>query len=194
MRAIDARIQGRWLRRRGLRGRWITVYVHRYGGQESTERLHSHPWAVAFEVVLRGRLLEVVGVQGNSPRRRGFLSVGMYRRGKDRLSAFGEQAGFTVRVESVICMLGADELYARTAAKPEVVLGFKVSSTAVWRPGPVVLRRSRDGKEPGSGSRCSTSWRVSGNRPALPRHAPSCYPTQQPIRLRWPRIGSEGLT
>ena len=49
----------------------------------------------------------------------------------DRLCAFGEQAGFTVRVESVICMLGADELYARTAAKPEVVLGFKVSSTAV---------------------------------------------------------------
>ena len=42
MRAIDVRIQGRWLRRRGLRGRWITVYVHRYGGQESTERLHSH--------------------------------------------------------------------------------------------------------------------------------------------------------
>ena len=131
MRAIDVRIQGRWLRRRGLRGRWITVYVHRYGGQESTERLHSHPWAVAFGVVLRGRLLEVVGVPGNSPRRRGFLSVGMYRRGKDRLSAFGEQAGFTVRVESVICMLGADELYARTAAKPEVVLGFKVNSTAV---------------------------------------------------------------
>ena len=81
MRAINVRIQGSWLRRRGLRGRWITVYVHRYGGKESTERLHSHPWAVAFGVVLRGSLLEVVGLEESSPRRRGFLSVGMYRRG-----------------------------------------------------------------------------------------------------------------
>ena len=81
MRIIDVRIQRSWLRRRGLRGRWITVYVHRYGGQESTERLHSHPWVLAFGVVLRGKLLEVVGAEGSSPRRRGFLSVGMYRRG-----------------------------------------------------------------------------------------------------------------
>ena len=80
MKAINVRIQGSWLRRRGLRGRWITVYVHRYGGKESTERLHSHPWAVAFGVVLRGRLLEVVGLEESFPRRRGFLSVGMYRR------------------------------------------------------------------------------------------------------------------
>ena len=81
MRAIDVRIQGSWLRRRGLRGRWITVYVHRYGGQESTERLHSRPWVVAFGVVLRGRLLEVGGAEGSSPRRRDFLSLGMYQRG-----------------------------------------------------------------------------------------------------------------
>ena len=80
MRAIDVRIQGSWLHRRGLRGRWITVYVHRYGGKESTERPHSHPWAVAFGVVLRGRLLEVVGLEESFSRRRGFLSVGMYRR------------------------------------------------------------------------------------------------------------------
>ena len=80
MRIIDLRIQGSWLRRRGLRGRWITVYVHRYGGHESTERLHSHPWVLAFGLVLRGRLLEVIGAEGNSPRRRGFLSVGIYRR------------------------------------------------------------------------------------------------------------------
>lgn len=80
MRAIDLRIQGSWLRRRGLRGRWITVYVHRYGGKEGTERPHSHPWAVAFGVVLTGRLLEVVGFDESCPRRRGFLSIGMYRR------------------------------------------------------------------------------------------------------------------
>ena len=80
MRAVDVRIQGSWLHRRGLRGRWITVYVHRYGGQESTERLHSHPWVMAFGVVLSGRLLEVVGTEGRPPRRRGSLSVGMYRR------------------------------------------------------------------------------------------------------------------
>jgi len=80
MRAVDVRIQGSWLHRRGLRGRWITVYVHRYGGQEGTERLHSHPWVLAFGVVLSGRLLEVVGTEGWEPRRRGFLSVGMYWR------------------------------------------------------------------------------------------------------------------
>ena len=80
MRAIDVRIQGSWLHRRGLRGRWITLYVHRYGGKESTERLHSHPWAVAFGVVLSGRLLEVVGLEESRSRRRGFLSIGMYRR------------------------------------------------------------------------------------------------------------------
>ena len=81
MKSIDVRIQGSWLHRRGLRGRWVTVYVHRYGGQESTERLHSHPWALAFGIVLRGRLLEVVGTDGSAARRRGLLSVGMYRRG-----------------------------------------------------------------------------------------------------------------
>ena len=81
MKAINVKIQGSWLHRRGVRGRWVTVYVHRYGGQESTERPHSHPWVVAFGMVLRGNLLEVVGAEGRSPRRRGFLSLGMYRRG-----------------------------------------------------------------------------------------------------------------
>ena len=80
MKAINVRIQGSWLHRRGLRGRWATVYIHRYGGQESTERLHSHPWSFAFGVVLKGRLLEVVGEDVSPPQRRGFLSVGMYRR------------------------------------------------------------------------------------------------------------------
>ena len=78
MRIIDVRIQGSWLRRCGLRGRWITVYLHRYDGEESTERLHSHPWVLAFGVVLRGGLQEIVGAKRSSPRKRGFLSVGIY--------------------------------------------------------------------------------------------------------------------
>ena len=80
MKAINVRIQGSWLHRRGLRGRWVTIYLHRYGGQESTERLHSHPWVVAFGVVLRGTLLEFVAAEGSAPRRRGFLSLAIYRR------------------------------------------------------------------------------------------------------------------
>ena len=80
MRAVDIMIQGSWLRRRGLRGRWITIYVHQYGGRESTERLHSHPWAVVFGVVLRRRLIEVLGTENCAPRRRGLLSLAMYRR------------------------------------------------------------------------------------------------------------------
>lgn len=80
MKLINVRIQGAWLHRRGLRGRWLTVYMHRYGGQESTERLHSHPWLVAFGVVLRGKLLEVMAAEDNAPRRRGVLSVGVYWR------------------------------------------------------------------------------------------------------------------
>ena len=49
------RIQGRWLRRRGLRGRWITVYVHRYGGQESIASLctSSQPWNTSARPVKR---------------------------------------------------------------------------------------------------------------------------------------------
>ena len=80
MKLIDVRVQGAWLRRRGLRGRWLTVYMHRYGGQESTERLHSHPWLVAFGVVLRGKLLEVMAAEENAPRQRGFLSIRVYWR------------------------------------------------------------------------------------------------------------------
>lgn len=80
MKAIDVKVQGSWLHRRGLRGRWVTLYLHRYGGHESTERLHSHPWKVAFGVVLRGSLREVVGAAASAPRQRGFLSIGIYRR------------------------------------------------------------------------------------------------------------------
>ena len=80
MKMIDVKIQDTWLRRRGLRGRWVTVYLHRYGGREGTERMHSHPWVLAFGVVVSGRLMEVVGTEGSAPRRRGFLSVGVYRK------------------------------------------------------------------------------------------------------------------
>ena len=79
MRVVDVEIQRAWLSRRGLRGRWITAYLHRYAGREHTERLHSHPWALAFGVVLKGRLCEVIG-DSQRPRQRGFLSVGVYRR------------------------------------------------------------------------------------------------------------------
>ena len=86
MKVIDVRVQGSWLWRRGLRGRWITIYVHRYGGQESTERLHSHPWVVAFGVVMQGSLIEVVGAEQSAPRRRGLLSFGVYwRKTKHRI-------------------------------------------------------------------------------------------------------------
>lgn len=79
MRVVDLRIQGSWLRRRGIRGGWVTACLHQYCGRESTERLHSHPWALAIGVVLKGRLVEVIaGCQ--IPRKRGFLSIGTYRR------------------------------------------------------------------------------------------------------------------
>ena len=60
MRYIDVNVQNGFLRRRGLRGRWLTVYFHRYGGAEVTERLHSHPWRYCFGVVLWGKLRELV--------------------------------------------------------------------------------------------------------------------------------------
>ena len=81
MRVVNVKVQDSWLHRRGIRGRWVTVYIHRYGGQEKTERFHSHPWMVAIGVLLRGNLLEVMGDKGSPPRRRGALSVGLYRRG-----------------------------------------------------------------------------------------------------------------
>ena len=41
--------------------------------------------------------------------------------------------GFSPLMTFLICLLGADESYARAAQKLEAVLGFKVSSTAVQR-------------------------------------------------------------
>ena len=79
MRTVNVKVQGNWLRRRGIRGRWVSVYIHQYGGQEVTERLHSHPWLLAFGVILKGGLTEIIGEEGKCRRRR-FLSVGMYSR------------------------------------------------------------------------------------------------------------------
>ena len=41
--------------------------------------------------------------------------------------------GFSPLMTFLICLLGADESYARAAEKLEAALGFKVSSTAVQR-------------------------------------------------------------
>ena len=47
MHFVSTRIQKGYLRRIGIRGRWLTAYIHRYGGrQESSERFHQHPWRV----------------------------------------------------------------------------------------------------------------------------------------------------
>ena len=126
MKAIDVRIQGSWLHRRGLRGRWVTVYVHRYGGQESTERLHSHPWVLAFGVVLRGRLLEVVGGETSSPRRRGLLSVAIYRRGTlhriedgDALTVFVGLLRTQVRIERAAEVRTAEGFCHYTEIQPD---------------------------------------------------------------------------
>lgn len=78
MRYIDIRIQEPFLRRRGFRGRRVTCYLHRYNGMESTERFHTHPWALAVGIVLRGWMYEAVGNEGT--RCRNPLSVRWYTR------------------------------------------------------------------------------------------------------------------
>ena len=81
MRRIDNIIQNGFMRRRGFRGRWLTIYLHRYGGKaESTERFHAHPWRWAFGLVLSGRLVEDTGALGLSRRAvRRPLSLAKYR-------------------------------------------------------------------------------------------------------------------
>lgn len=82
MRRLSLSIQKGWLHRKGWRGRWITSYLHRYSGVESTERFHTHPWRWAFGIVLRGRLVEVLQTKGEvwvaRSRERTFLSVAFY--------------------------------------------------------------------------------------------------------------------
>ena len=53
MKYIDAKIQGNFLWRRGIRGKYLTSYLHIYGGDsERTERFHNHPWKYAVSIVL----------------------------------------------------------------------------------------------------------------------------------------------
>ena len=59
MKYIDVKIQNDWLHRRGFRGRWLTIYLHRYGGaSESTERFHAHPWRWAISFLFKGSFRE----------------------------------------------------------------------------------------------------------------------------------------
>ena len=77
MRSLDLSLQQGWMRRAGVRGRWVTAYLHRYAGKtESTERLHTHPWRLCLGIVLRGWLEEAVGEGEINVRR--FLSVRFY--------------------------------------------------------------------------------------------------------------------
>ena len=81
---ISTRIQKGYLRRIGFRGRWLTVYWHRYGGRpEKSERFHQHPWEWVVSVVLRGYLWDATPVQPDPPFSRRMGSVAVYRRGQE---------------------------------------------------------------------------------------------------------------
>ncbi len=56
-----------YMRRWGLRGGLLTVYVHRYAGGDTNERMHNHPWRRWFSFVLRGYLIEARDVHGRCP-------------------------------------------------------------------------------------------------------------------------------
>lgn len=49
------------MHRRGIRGKYLTVYYHKYSGKdESTERFHLHPWRWAISFVFRGYYVEEI--------------------------------------------------------------------------------------------------------------------------------------
>ncbi len=62
MRYISNNVQNGWMLRRGLRGRWLTVYLHHYpaGCSEKTERMHNHPWKYSISLLLKGRMTEQI--------------------------------------------------------------------------------------------------------------------------------------
>lgn len=92
---IDVDIQDGFLRRRGWRGKWLTVYWHRYGGmRERSERFHCHPWRFAVSVVFGGWLDDELLIysteycQQAESRMRGPLSVSFYgSRDRHRIAA-----------------------------------------------------------------------------------------------------------
>ncbi len=60
MAIISIDIQNGFMLRRGWRGKWLTLYHHRYNGhQEVTERSHDHPWHYVASLVLCGRVVEI---------------------------------------------------------------------------------------------------------------------------------------
>lgn len=77
---IDADIQDGFLRRRGWRGRWLTIYHHRYSGEkEKTMRFHRHPWKWSISIVLRGYLADLVYGKGEHPLFREAGDIQLYR-------------------------------------------------------------------------------------------------------------------
>ena len=82
MKYIHSKIQNGYLTRRGLRGRFLTAYLHYYGGKaESTERYHSHPWKWAISIVLKGGFIdEYETCNGSQKNRRRIFSVSIYDR------------------------------------------------------------------------------------------------------------------
>ena len=74
MQWITVDIQGSYMHRVGFRGRWVTIYLHTYGGaEEVTERYHHHPWQRAVSLVLRGGFDDDIEYADTRTRRHGSL-------------------------------------------------------------------------------------------------------------------------
>ena len=79
MHFVSTRIQKGYLRRIGIRGRWLTAYMHRYGGrQESSERFHQHPWRWAISIILWGWFWDEKESRPDPPFSRRMGSVAIY--------------------------------------------------------------------------------------------------------------------
>ena len=73
---IKANIQDGYLKRKGWRGRFLTLYWHKYGvKQESTGRYHSHPWLFAISIVIDGQLKDDIENVGSRWRRSFNVSI-----------------------------------------------------------------------------------------------------------------------
>ncbi len=47
-----------YMRRWGVKGKWVTIYLHIYDGSDPREEPHNHPWTWWGAWVVRGRLTE----------------------------------------------------------------------------------------------------------------------------------------